>query len=152
MTDIPMPPAPPPDPSLVVPPTFVKGRCYTLADLMPIVEGNVVIPNFETLEPIRFLNDIAAFGHMLQPKWGKSKLPYGIDPTGYAAWTQYFLKPGDGEGSGVRYGSNDKPIAFRFAICRHKKHSTGTADGERYGHHPGFCEKCGLDMSYDSGD
>lgn len=43
------------------------------------------------------------------------------------------------------------PRVFKFALCQHKKRASPDARPDR-GWHPGICEKCGMDMTVDSGD
>lgn len=126
---------------------------YTLEDFAPFIGksgssnlGLLQLPNATDLEPISFLNTLAAGGHMMEPVWGYAKLP----DNSRQQWTQFFLLTGDGEGYAVTYGTKT-PFVRRFAICKHEKVDGPGADHSR-GWHPGWCGKCGLDMTYDSGD
>ncbi len=131
--------------------TVQTRKRYTYEDdLQPIVEGKVPLPNIEDTDPIRFLNNVAATGHSMLPKWGYSSID------GHKQWTQFFISPGamgvglDGSGYAVRWGST-APRVMRFAICKHEKVEGHGANHSR-GWHPGHCGKCGLDLSIDSGD
>jgi hypothetical protein len=122
-------------------------------DLKPIVEGKVPLPNIVDIDPLLFLNNLAAVGHGLMPKWGYSSID------GRKQWTQFYLSSGqggglNGQGYAVRYGPSypkPEPRVMRFAICKHEKVAAPGANPSR-GWHPGHCSKCGLDMTVDSGD
>lgn len=138
--------------------TITKRNGYSLeTDLMPIVDGDLPLPNFEPEELPRLANNIASGGHSLLAKWGWAKL--GGDRK---QWAQFFLWPaamgnannGSFDGGGyviVWSGRKEGPIVGTFAICRHHKKDGAGANHQR-GWHPGACEKCGLDMTVDSGD
>jgi hypothetical protein len=135
---------------------FVKGRTFTRENFNLIIGlgGGKLdpLPNAETVDPIAFLNSLAAGGHHMQPVWGYALLPDGSRNQ----WTQFFLTTHmghalDGGGYAVTYGSQ-VPIVRRFAICKHQKESTGTIEEGRRGWHPGYCKLCGFNMTYDSGD
>lgn len=122
-------------------------------DMMPIVKGDVALPNFEQKELGITVGNIASLGHSLVPKWGYAKMP-----DGHKVWAQYFLTPGgmggylDGGGYILLYANwPDHGRAGTFAICRHEKVEGAGANHSR-GWHPGRCGKCGLDMTVDSGD
>ncbi len=111
------------------------------------------LPNAEPVEPLRFLNDLAARGHMMTPVWGYALLP----TEARQQWTQFFLlhdaNMGMGLGGGgyaVTYGMNE-PIVRRFKICAHEIELHAGADPSR-GWRPGHCKHCGMDMTIDSGD
>lgn len=121
------------------------------ADLMPIMQGKVVLPNFEEIEPTKALANIAAFGHGYRQYHGQVQLPKERH-----CWAQYFLNRTqggalDGSGMVVWYGLNGKGAAAEFAICKHEKRAAPDAK-PHIGWHPGHCVKCGLDMTVDSGD
>lgn len=149
---------------------------YTETDYDPFIgkpgvsnQGLLPLPNAEDIDPLAFLNDLAAFGHMMLPKWGYAM----IEDHGHMRpqWTQFFLRGAENMGSGlggggyaVTYGGqrwakgeNGKPTGFhqpivrRFAICNHEKEEGAGADHRR-GWHPGKCRLCGMDMTIDSGD
>lgn len=150
MNDTPAPPSPPPNPAIVVQPEFKKGRRYTLEDMEAIVSGEAYLPNVESVDPGHLLNNIASMGHMMTPRWGYAMISVmGIDAN-RKQWTQFFLLPSEGTGYAITYG-NPAAITVRFAICKHKMVEGPGANHSR-GWHPGWCEKCGLDMSVDSGD
>lgn len=136
------------------------GKRYSLEDdLMPIVRGEVPVPNMETTDLGGAVANIAAVGHSLRPEWGYAKMA-----DNHKVWTFYFLTPaamgsarGDNpslDGGGymlVYYGYPKGGYAAKFAICKHEKKTAVGANHER-GWHPGACVKCGLDMTVDSGD
>lgn len=154
------------------------GKGYTEADYAPFIgkagdanRGLLPLPNAEDTEPLAFLNDLAAFGHRMLPKWGYSII---VDPHGghqRQQWTQFFLLGAEnmgnglgGQGYAVIYGGSrwskdadgksvhtHTPIVRRFAICKHEKEEGAGADHRR-GWHPGKCRLCGMDMTIDSGD
>lgn len=143
--------------------TMARKR-YTEADYDPFIgksgssnKGLLPLPNAEDIEPLGFLNDIAARGHMMLPKWGYAII---VDPHGghqRQQWTQFFLLGAanmgsglGGEGYAVTYDSQ-APIVRRFAICKHEKEEGAGANHMR-GWHPGHCRLCGMDMTIDSGD
>src|ERR1700736_2274560 len=69
-------------------PRATKRQGYSLADdLMPIVKGDVPVPNFERIDLAGTVANIAAVGHSLRPEWGYAKID------GHKVWTQYFLSP-----------------------------------------------------------
>jgi hypothetical protein len=124
---------------------------YTLErDLMPIVKGDVPLPN-----PERIDGDVGAvILHYNGMNCGTALL------NGHKHWNaRFFFDYGQGGqlyGSGVAAWSEWKDGAyratgFRFAICNHVKKAAPGANPSR-GWHPGKCEKCGLDMTVDSGD
>jgi len=142
---------------------MADAKTYTLEnDYMPIIKGDVDIPNAEAVDPLLFLNNLASGGHSLVPHWGWGRI------TGQRKqWTQFFLTPAGmggrfgGGGYAVTYGgskydqetkkSTQTPIVLRFAICKHEKVDAIGANHQR-GWHPGSCKHCGLDMTVDSGD
>ncbi|MGB3833763.1 MAG: hypothetical protein WA975_18080 [Mesorhizobium sp.] len=137
-------------------------------DIAPIVEGKVPLPNAEAVDPLQFLNNLAAGGHSMTPQWGLSVRYDGSRDAGRKQWTQFFLRPiamggqgtFDGSGYAVIYGgqrydqeaktSVQTPIVLRFAVCKHEFKGTGSAEAASRGWRPGYCAKCGLDMSVDS--
>lgn len=132
---------------------------YSLeSDLMPIIEGKVALPNFEAKSVAQVINNVAALGHGLLPKWG-----YARRANGGKDWAQFFLTPAgmgsvhsgcfDGGGYVMIYNPRyeGEPIIGTFAICRHEKKPAAGANPSR-GWHPGSCAKCGLNMTIDSGD
>jgi hypothetical protein len=126
---------------------------YTRADFDPFIGDGTSrnkpqpLPNAVDADPLRFLNDLAARGHMMEPVWGYAMLP----AENRTQWTQFFLlydAMGGGGGYAVTYGGN-KPIVRQFTICRHEKVMHSDARPE-YGWRPGHCKHCGMDMSVDS--
>lgn len=135
---------------------FLANRKFSREDMNPFI-GNgsgklAPLPNAEDVDPLAFLNNIAAGGHHMLPVWGYALLPDGSR----SQWTQFFLTTFmgsdlDGGGYAVTYGSQ-APIVRRFAICKHQKEVTGSIEQGRRGWHPGYCKLCGFNMTYDSGD
>lgn len=140
----------------------ISGRKFTVeGDYAPILKGDVDIPNAEAVDPLLFLNNLAAGGHSFVPQWGWGRI------AGKKNWAQFFLTPAgmggrlDGGGYAVVWGSStydqvakkniQTPIVLRFAICKHEKVDALGANHSR-GWHPGSCKNCGLDMTVDSGD
>lgn len=127
---------------------------YTRADFDPFIGDGTSkhqpqpLPNTKEVDPLVFLNDLAARGHMMEPVWGYSR---SSDET-HPRWTQFFLfydATGGGTGYAVAYRPFGKPAVLEFALCRHEKvvHSDARPS---YGWHPGHCKHCGMDMSIDS--
>ncbi len=120
-------------------------------DLLPIIKGNVELPNPEPLD-----RDVAAaILHYAQMLTGIVLLNGGRK-----IWNaRYFLDYGQGgglQGSGLVAWIALKDGAYRatgltFAICRHTP-VTGAGANPSRGWHPASCAKCGLDLSVDSGD
>jgi hypothetical protein len=111
------------------------------------------LPNAEDVDPLHFLNDLAARGHMMTPVWGYSILP----DNSRQQWTQFFLlhdaNMGFGLGGGgyaVTYGSKT-PIVRSFRICKHEIKLHDGANPSQ-GWKPGHCKHCGMDMTIDSSD
>lgn len=147
---------------VVIRPKTKKG--YDFDDqLKPLTEhGNrVPLPNFERAQDLLsisdILNDIAARGHMMKPVWDYALLPERSKPE----WAQFFFLFGAGQGLGFdgrgyviawapSYPKPD-PVVGKFALCDHHKVDDPGANHSR-GWHPGHCEKCGIDMTVDSGD
>lgn len=131
--------------------TTTKRNGYSLEhDLRPIMEGRVALPNAKAVE-----RDVgASILHYHEMHSGAALLPAG------KKWNvRYFLDYGQGGGL---YGSGlvawtewkdgiERGVAMKFAICEHKPVAGAGARPMR-GWHPAHCEKCGLDMSVDSGD
>jgi hypothetical protein len=78
----------------------------------------------------------------------------------YPEWVTAFHNPvamgtaPDGSGYILRADWHDggKAVVYSFAICEHIKTEEGHRPNPSRGWHPGHCEKCGLDMTIDSGD
>lgn len=138
---------------------------YTREDYEPFIgksgvpnRGLLPLPNARDVDPLQFLNDLAARGHMMTPVWGYSIDAPTSPPTfSHTHWTQFFLlhdaNMGMGLGGGgyaVVYGSK-APAVRRFQICQHEKELHAGANESR-GWSPGHCKHCGMDMTIDSGD
>lgn len=131
--------------------TTTKGKVYTFeADLLPIIRGDVAVPNAKPID--RDLG--AAILHYREMHSGNALLPGG------KKWNaRFFLDYGQGgglHGTGIVAWTEWRDGAYRgvgmtFAICEHKP-VTGPGANPSRGWHPARCEKCGLDMSVDSGD
>jgi hypothetical protein len=128
-----------------------KRKGFTLeADLMPIIEGEVELPNAKPIE-----RDVgAAILHYREMHSGHALLPQG------KKWNaRFFLDYGQGGqlyGSGIVAWTDWKDGAYRatgmkFAICDHQVVEGAGANHSR-GWHPASCSKCGTDLSVDSGD
>jgi hypothetical protein len=138
--------------------TTTRRNGYSLeADLMPIIEGKVELPNAKPID-----TDIgAAILHYSEMHCGQALISaLAAGGIGNKQWNaRFFLDYGQGGqlyGSGIVAWTAWKDGAYRatgmkFAICEHKKVVAAGANPSR-GWHPGACEKCGLDMSVDSGD
>jgi hypothetical protein len=136
------------------------GKQYTEADYEPYMrkmgrsdDKPLPLPNATIIDPLEFLNALAATGHMMTPIWRYTLLPDGSRQQ----WTMLFLLHDanmsgalGGGGYAVTYRTND-PIVRRFQICRHEIELAPGADPQR-GWRPGKCKHCGMDMTVDSGD
>lgn len=129
-----------------------KRKGYELeTDLMPIIEGRAALPNPKLVGT----RDVgAAILHYTKMYCGQALLPTG------KKWNvRFFLDYGQGGqlyGSGLVAWTEWKDGAYRatamkFAICEHKIVEGAGANHPR-GWHPARCEKCGTDLSVDSGD
>ncbi len=131
--------------------TATKFSGYSLeTDLMPIINGSVELPNSQPLE----VDVASSILHYRQMYCGTADL------AGKKQWNaRFFLDYGQGGqlyGSGIAVWTEWKDGAYRavgmkFAICDHKAVEGAGANHSR-GWHPARCEKCGLDLSVDSGD
>lgn len=142
---------------------------YTVEDYEPFMRKMgrsddlpLPLPNAEDVDPLEFLNTLAASGHMMTPLWRYTLLPTERRPQ----WTMLFLlhdanMGGElgGGGYAVTYGGQKwlggkgehMPIVRRFRICKHERELAPGADPDR-GWRPGKCKHCGMDMTIDSGD
>ncbi len=136
--------------------TFVKGRKFTLEDdFAPYLNGKVPLPNFKPLPVWRVAKMAARFyGRLVEDK--KAIRAFSDYPNNCL----YLLPVGQGGGlTGEGYvilsvgyrGDESDVIAGSFTLCEHEKVEGAGANHSR-GWHPGYCKKCGLDMSVDSGD
>lgn len=129
---------------------------YTIEDFATLFDASAVLPNFEPLPLWRVAKMATSFyGQLVEGKKARTDEKQG-------RWqdTLYLLAVGQGgglTGEGyviVRQGWQDDDssvVGGRFAICKHEKVEGPGANHAR-GWHPGWCGKCGLDMSVDSGD
>jgi hypothetical protein len=146
-------------------------KVYTQDDYAPFIgkggmtnAGLLALPNQTDVDPLTFLQDLAARGHMMEPVWGYALLPDGSGQQ----WTQFFLLADanmamqlGGGGYAVTYGKSSwddvakksvqHPIVRRFQICQHEIELSAGANPDR-GWRPGACKHCGMDMTVDSGD
>lgn len=132
-------------------PVLTKRSGYAMADLQPIIEGKIVLPNIKPVE-----GDVGgAILHYTQMHCGNAVLPTGIKK-----WhARFFLDYGQGgglQGTGIAAWTDWRDGAYRatavkFAICEHEPVEGAGANPSR-GWHPAHCAKCGLDLSVDSGD
>ena len=135
-----------------------KPRTYTMADLTPIMEGLVPVPNLEEMEPSKGLELVCLGGWRSVPDLGKALIPGS--GSRYGGWARYFLATGQGGGltgegvviwSSYGQGGGGRGRVGTFAICRHIPMELPGANHKR-GWHPAACSVCGLDLSTDSGD
>lgn len=129
-----------------------KRKGYTLeADLMPIMEGKVALPNAKPIDA-----DVgAAILHYTKMHCGQA-LVTANNKQWNARFFLDYTQGGSLTGTGIVAWTAWKDGAYRatglkFAICEHEKKVAPGANPSR-GWHPGHCIKCGLDMSVDSGD
>jgi hypothetical protein len=144
-------------------------------DLTPIMTGLADVPNFKPYEgdPLEFMNNLTLGGQWTPSDAGYAKVFY--EGQTHQGWAKFFLHTTQGgqfDGTGnviiyksPRYDADAEPkpgsmikgrmvggaIIGSFAICDHKKLDHPSANHQR-GWHPGHCEKCGLDLTVDSGD
>lgn len=130
---------------------------YSLDELLPIIRGEVEIPNLEEQPTDKALATLACCaGLAVIPHVASVKLP----GQQHRVWARYFLSTGqgggyDGTGYVIWYASRPTGDAIgkigTFAICKHE-HVEGPGADHNRGWHPGYCSKCGLDMTVDSSD
>lgn len=154
MTDTP-PDVPPEFPAITELP-FVRYRKFTMeGDLAPYLDAKMPLPHFKQMPVWRVANSATRFyGHLVE---SKSAI---LDFKDRKHNALYMLKVGQGGGlTGEGYvilsvgyrGDESDVIAGSFTLCEHEKVEGAGANHSR-GWHPGYCKKCGLDMSVDSGD
>lgn len=123
------------------------------ADLMPIIKGKVLLPNFEELPLETGIAHIAAGGGLVTVD-GVNNAKFEGSNSNWGHWARYWLKSTQGgalTGEGyVIFWHQSKGRVARFAVCKHEHVNTSDPQRERYGYHRGYCSKCGLDMSVDS--
>lgn len=159
------PPEPPPDPTVFRAPQFERGRRYMLGvDFLPILAGRMEPPNFKPIPHWDALRlSISLYGHTVeryQEPFEQFDRRVKAKIGGKLGDAIYYLNVGQGGGFtgegvvvlhwGYQY-DEEHVVTGRFALCEHKKVEGPGANHQR-GWHPGWCEKCGLDMSVDSGD
>lgn len=144
-------------------------------DFEPFMSGLQNVPNFRPYDgdPENFMNTLT-LGGLWTPAGAGYAEAFANGQT-YKGWAKYFLSTTQGggfDGTGhviiyqsPRYDQDAEPkpgsmikgrmvggaIYGSFAICEHHKVDGPGADHRR-GWHPGSCSKCGLNMTYDSGD
>lgn len=101
----------------------------------------LALPNVRDVDHLFFLSNISAGGHGLEFAWGWCR----AEPDHQAQWTALFLHVREGAGYAVIYPKR----TLTFAICEHEKVSTPSSSRT---YKPGYCGKCGIDMTVDSGD
>ncbi|CAN7381323.1 hypothetical protein LJR220_003392 [Bradyrhizobium sp. LjRoot220] len=129
-----------------------KRNGYSMVDdLQPILDGKQPVPNATSV----VIDAGATILHYREMHCGTA-----LFPDGKKQWSaRFFLDYGQGGGL---YGSGVvawvewkdgayRAVAMKFAICDHKPVAGPGANPSR-GWRPASCEKCGLDMSVDSGD
>ena len=139
-------------------------KAYTRDDFAPFIgkgghvnKGLAPLPNATDVDPLMFLQDLAARGHMMEPVWGYALLPDGSRQQ----WTQFFLLADANMAMQLTYGSSrwdaenkisvQMPIVRRFQICKHEIQLSAGANPDRGWRH-GSCKHCGMVMTIDSGD
>jgi hypothetical protein len=151
------PPPIPADPDELQPIVFVRNRRFEMVDFQLLFDGKAALPNFEPL-PVWQVAKLATsfYGKLHEGAYAK------VAPSNDKSWNRalYMLTCGQGGGfTGEGYvivtkgyaSDETSVIAGRFALCKHEMVEGPGANHSR-GWHPGWCGKCGLDMSVDSGD
>lgn len=117
-------------------------------DIIQITQGHMILPVTKEVELEKGVSRATL-------SWGQIETGYSTLRDGSRGWTLFFIRYTQGgmpTGEGMAFLYNHgKGKIVEFAICEHKKVDDPTADHRR-GWYPGHCEKCGLDMTYDSGD
>ena len=117
--------------------------------LKSIKEGKLDLPNPKVLDLSQAcMKATLAWGSIEQGRYkllGKPASEWGLF---FLAFTQGGVHTGEGM---VLTYNGGKGGAMEFAICKHDPKELPGADHRR-GWHPARCTKCGLDMTYDSGD
>lgn len=127
-------------------------------DLKPYISpwgGELALPNWEPIELQKFARKFVGMGGIdVYPGQPGLKVPENHYRTRYG---RIFTTHGQGNGwDGCGYaivdtGWGNDPAVGHWAICKHEKVEGAGANHMR-GWHPGFCSKCGMDMTVDSGD
>lgn len=163
---IPTPPDPPSD--TMEHPGYKRGRQYTDQDFLPLMQGKLMLPNFEPIphwEALR--SSVWLYGRSVEQCLSergnfkvRCKAWVEVEPREHKGDAIYYLNCGQGggyTGAGVVViiagynGGPDSIVTGRFAICKHESVEDPGANHSR-GWHPAHCSKCGLDLSVDSGD
>jgi hypothetical protein len=122
---------------------------YSEEDFVPLIEGKLALPNFREEQV-----DVALYS-ILFASTSIAGCVRIAGRSGYPATARYYLDKGQAGqlmGTGlVIYSDRGVAKAARFSLCQHVKADAPNADPHR-GKHFGRCKKCGVDMSYDSGD
>lgn len=128
---------------------------FTFEDAFaPILSGKIELPNYHEMDLATGVAHIAAGGGLhTVPGIKNAKPPKSNSNWGH--WARYFLSTTQGgqfDGTGyVMFWDASKGRIGSFALCKHEKVDAPGANHQR-GWHPSRCKKCGLDMTYDSGD
>lgn len=131
-------------------------RVYTMADLTPIFEGKLPVPNLEEMPAEKGLERLA---HASGGIRGRIRLDPKSHNTEWATWFPGYEGMGSLGGNGlVVWSHTEHEPEYRhygkvatFAICRHE-FVAGPGGNPSRGWNPGFCRWCGMDLSVDSGD
>lgn len=124
------------------------------------LSGHDRLPNLKSADTERTLNTIACGGNLaVWPSVATVKLP--DNRSGWGTWARVFMSYTQGNqmaGNGylIAYKSmSSQPDKFHrcwtFALCDHA-FKAGAGGNPSRGWNPGYCTRCGLDMSVDSGD
>jgi hypothetical protein len=123
-------------------------RIFTL-----IATNKLPVPNWQEMDLALGVGHIAAAGLMVDSGVCWATVPE-IDQ-GKGNYVRFFLnKPYgqfDGTGMAMVFSAAGVGRIGRFAICKHVR-VPGRDANPRRGWNPAHCEKCGLDLSTDSGD
>ena len=119
-----------------------KYNGYSIDDLSPYLKGDIPWPNFKYLKPDQAIDRLFTAGR----QYHKGSICVG----GKNCWAAYFLDTNQhgsftGEAIVLYFGEN----AARVSVCDHKRLKDG---GQSNGYDKGRCRKCGLNMTFDSGN
>ncbi len=131
---------------------------YKIEDLQPIIEGKIPVPNVEEMDPAKGLQSLV-FSGWKDLGTGRARMDPKSHDTVWARFYAEYVGMGSVSGGGiVVWQSVEHDPEYKttgriatFAICKHQFVEGPGANHQR-GWHPGYCGKCGLDMSVDSGD
>lgn len=132
-------------------------KVYTMADLTPIFEGKLPVPNLEEMPAEKGLERLAHGG--AGGIRGRIKFSPQDNRGEWATWFPGYEGMGSLGGNGyVIWSVTEHSPVYRtygkvgtFAICKHEKVEGPGANHNR-GWHPGHCRLCGMNMDIDSGD